>query len=258
MNNTFNLKRFSWYFKKHTLDHGRTYVLSLAVAMGIVFLFLAIPALVGSGPVSDSYQYTMYLVLIWLGGSIFTSTIFAELGDRKKAILPLTLPVSHLEKFLVAWLYTFPIFLISVNACFFIIDSLVLSINHPTVTPFKLVHSLITQSPIVIALIMFVLFQVFCFWGAIYFKRLHFIKTAFAFFLALLIVSLLNKVILWLISGGKFSSSSLFFESNITVNNNNYWLTLGNNIHLVQWVIFGLAQLLLFVSTFYKLKEKQV
>lgn len=257
MNNTFSLKRFGWYFKKHTIEHGRTYLLSTTVAVGIVFLGLALPAFVGGGEITTNYQFGMYIFLLWLGGSIFTSTIFADLSDRKKAILPLTLPVSHLERFVVAWLYTFPIFLIVANICFFAVDGLILSMSHPTVEPNRLLNLFDNKTPGALAFILFALFQIVCFWGAIYFKRLHFIKTAFVFFLAFLVSSILNKGILWLVSGGNLSSNNLFFQSNIMVQGKFYSLTINKGVYVEDWIIFALALILLWVSAFYKLKEKQ-
>lgn len=260
MNNTFNLTRFGWYFKKHTIDHGRTYLISLAVAIGIVFVGLGLTGLIGTGWLSQGYQYGMYLFLIWLGGSIFTSTIFSDLGDRKKATLPLTLPVSALERFLVAWLYTCPIFLLVATCCFFGVDALVLSMSHSRIiqNPNKMLDLLSIETPGAFALVMFAVFQIVCFWGAIYFNSLHFIKTAFVFFIVFLGASLINKIVMWLISGGSFSSNSLFFQSDIYVNGNSYGLTLGSGPYIVNWAIFGLIIILLLTSTFYKLKEKQV
>ena len=262
MNNTFNLKRFGWYFKKHSIDHGRTYLLSLAVAIGIVFLALSLPAFIGPGVISGNYQYGIYLFLIWLGGGIFTSTIFADLGDRKKAILPLTLPVSHLEKFLVAWLYTFPIFLVVATCCFFAIDCLVVNMSHSTVIqePNRLIKLTDEGTSGVLAITMFILFQIICFWGAIYFNKLHFIKSALVFFIAFLASTVLNKALIWLVSGGHFSSSGFFFQSDIiiAIKSTSYGLTLSKDIYAINWLIFALTMVLLWVSAFYKLKEKQV
>ena len=56
-------------------------------------------------------QSLQLLLLGWVIlfiGTIFTSTIFADLGDDKKAPGTLTLPATHFEKYLVAWLYSVP------------------------------------------------------------------------------------------------------------------------------------------------------
>jgi len=258
MNNTFNLTRFGWYFKKHTIDYGRTYLLSLAVAAGVVFLGLALPAFIGVGVVTQNYQYGMYIFLVWLGGSIFTSNIFADLGNRKKAVLPLTLPVSHLERFLVAWLYTFPIFLVAANVCFFAVDSVVVSMAHSTIEPNKLINLFDTKTPGIMALVIFMVFQSLCFWGAVYFNKLHFIKTAFIFFITLLAITLFNKVSLSIISGGKLSSYNLFFQNQVFIKGKYYSFTLSNSTYLISWIIYALTGILLLISTFYKLKEKEV
>lgn len=258
MNNTFNLKRFGWYFKKHTMEHGKTYLQSLLVAIGVIFLALAIPAFTNQDGVSENAQFAIYLFVIWLGGSIFTSTIFTELGDRKKAILPLTLPVSHLEKFLVGWLFTFPIFLIIATGAFYAVDGLVLSLSHPIYAPNKMLNLLDKETRGNTAIIVFLVLHIFSFWGAIYFNKLHFIKTGFTFFLTALTVSLVNYLFLLLISNGELSSRAIFFNPVVWVGTKSFTLNLSDNIYRLNWIVLALSIILLWFSAFYKLKEKQV
>jgi len=258
MNNTFNMKRFGWYFKKHTLEHLRTYLLSLTVVVGIVFLGLAIPAFSNRNGVGQGTQYAVYLFVIWLGGSIFTSTIFADLGDRKKAILQLALPVSNLEKFLTAWLFTFPIFLIVATCAFYAVDAVILSLNHPTQGSNKLLNLFDNETPVKQVFIVFLVFHMFSFWGAIYFNKLHFIKTGFTFFLGTLMLSLFNYIFLSIISSGALNNQAVFFQPNILVENKLYALNLNENLFTVNWIVFAICIILLWLSAFYKLKEKQV
>jgi lysylphosphatidylglycerol synthetase-like protein (DUF2156 family) len=258
MNNTFNLKRFGWYFKKHTIEHGKTYLLTLLVTAGIVFLVLAIPVFIAHGPVTIDWQFRILLTVLWLGGSIFTSTVFADLGDSKKAILPLMLPVSHLEKFLVAWLYTFPIFLLVSTGTFYFVDAIILSMSHPTDGPDKMLNLLNDGTPASLAIILFTLLHMLTFWGAIYFNKLHFIKTGCAFFIVAFAVCVFNYGFLSLISGGQLITRAPIFQTSVIIKNISYTLHISPNILVECWIIFALAVILLWLSAFYKLKEKQV
>ena len=71
----------------------------------------------------------VFEAFLLLAGTMFTSTIFAGYGDKKKAVAALTLPASHFEKYLVAWLYSFLIFAIVYSAGFFLIASLAINIK---------------------------------------------------------------------------------------------------------------------------------
>src|ERR1700743_2754531 len=100
MNNTFDLNRFLLLFKKHTLEHAKIYLLSFIVLMGLVFLVLGFDSYTNGGLLDKKAQQISFIFIMLIGGSIFTSMSFIELGDKKKAIPFLTLPASHFEKYL--------------------------------------------------------------------------------------------------------------------------------------------------------------
>src|SRR4051794_28226809 len=104
MSNTFDIKRFGMLFKKHTLEHGKTYLLSAGVLTGIMFLTLGFMSYSSNGHLRINEQIPVFVFLSIIAGGIFTSIVFTELGDKSKAIPTLMLPASHFEKYLVAWL----------------------------------------------------------------------------------------------------------------------------------------------------------
>src|SRR5665213_2760957 len=107
MNNTFNLTRFGRLFVKHTVEHYKSYLMSLAVLMGVMLLGDGFITYLIPGDFMDAgMQSALFMSVLLLAGTIFASTIFADLGDNKKAMASLTLPASHFEKYLVAWLYS--------------------------------------------------------------------------------------------------------------------------------------------------------
>ncbi|MBS1532990.1 MAG: hypothetical protein JSU01_22005, partial [Bacteroidetes bacterium] len=104
MNNFFNFRRFSRLFVKHTAEHYRTYLMSAAVLAGVLllggsFLFFIVPDLPDAG-----LQTAIFVVVLLVAGTLFTSTVFSDFGDKHKAIPALALPATAFEKFLVGWI----------------------------------------------------------------------------------------------------------------------------------------------------------
>src|ERR1700748_3583700 len=98
MNNIFNLNRFGRLFIKHTAEHYKNYLMSLIVLIGILVLSGSFLVYMIKIPIDKGFQTAMFMATLVLAGSFFTSTVFADLGDKKKAIGVLTLPASHFEK----------------------------------------------------------------------------------------------------------------------------------------------------------------
>ncbi|MGN6178984.1 MAG: hypothetical protein ACTHNW_07370, partial [Mucilaginibacter sp.] len=119
MNNFFNPRRFGMLFVKHTAEHIRTYLMSIAVLVGVIllggsFLFFIIP-----GPPDPGLQTACFVMLMLMSGTIFTSTVFSDYGIRSQAISAITLPASAFEKYLIGWLFSYPIFIIVYTGVFF-------------------------------------------------------------------------------------------------------------------------------------------
>jgi hypothetical protein len=260
MNNTFNLTRFISYFKKHTVDNGKTYLLSTVVLIGILVVSLFFVVAMGNGYLSIDWQMTVLMFAVLLGGSIFTSLTFSELGDSKKAIPVLTLPVSHLEKYLVNWIYTYVIFLIVTFSAFYVVDSVAIAFSSPPQysDSVKLLDLMSKETPGMLVFGMFTLFHTLAFWGAIYFDKLHFVKTAFVFFIGLLGFNLLSKALISVITDGHIGSTVFFQGSDIIDNGHRYFISTDSSINKVGVIIFIAIVLLLWTSAFFRLKEKQV
>src|SRR5215467_1925652 len=110
MNEVFSPRRFGKLFIKHTADHYRSYLMSIAVVAGVLILGGSFVAYMVTGLIDPGAQVILFFFVLTLAGTIFTSTIFADLGDKKKSIPALLLPASPLEKFLVGWVYSYILF----------------------------------------------------------------------------------------------------------------------------------------------------
>jgi hypothetical protein len=260
MNNTFNLQRFLRFFKKYTLENAKTYFLLIFILLGILSLIIGFLAFAQQERFSVNTQLFIFMIFVLLGGSIFTSMIFMEIGDKKKAIPLLTLPVSHFEKYLVAWIYTYLIFSVVSLSSFYLVDYTFIALAKPRdyTGPGYVLNLLTDPERWYVPLIGYTLFHSFTFWGAIYFERLHFIKTAFIFFISLLVFSLLSRFLMSLITGGGVQQNMLFSSVSSGSGQHNWDIYAGMPlIHLGLYMLAAVV-VLLWVSAFYSLKEKQV
>lgn len=259
MNNTFNIQRFLRLLNKQTKDNYKTYLMSLAVMVGLLAITMGIGTAMNRGEFSKSAQAGFYVTFLILAGTIFTSMIFADLGDKKKAIPALTLPVSHLEKYLVGWLYSFVFFQIAFTLCFFAIDFIVINVSNSSsllTVKNEFVDADTLGKQIYTPFIIFGFLHAVTFLGAVYFERLHFIKAFFALFLFLFLVWLADQPMANAIFGQDGMKSIPFVGVTVQDQQRNTMIFLGENT-ILYLTLFAVT-FLLWTAAFFKLKEKQV
>ncbi|WP_449438391.1 hypothetical protein [Pedobacter steynii] len=182
MNETFNFTRFLNLFKKHTAEQYKTYLMSAGVLIGVLILILGFISYSTRGHMGPTIQAAMFINFLFFSGTIFTSLIFTDLGDRKKSIPALSLPASHFEKYLVAWIYSFVIFQLVFLACFYTIDYLVVAAwNASAEEKMELINVFSPDRKVWASFLIFAVLHSICFLGAVFFEKLHFIKTVFVF-----------------------------------------------------------------------------
>lgn len=272
MNNTFNLNRFLLLFKKHAVEHAKTYLLSTAVLAGILTMVLGFICYGNEGRLDIGAQADIFIFLFLASGSIFTSLCFADLGNKKKATPLLTLPASHLEKYLVTWIYSFIIFQLVFVGLFYLVDGIIISLStpesydYPTLTSNNKLFSLFAfnngEEPF-IAFIIYTLFHALTIWGALFFEKLHFVKTCFVFFVFMILLILINVPLLHLIIGIKTLNDMPFTSLSFNETDGHH-LTLLKNInasagmYIIGMVILAIVVVLIWVSAFFRLKEKEI
>jgi hypothetical protein len=255
MNDLFNAKRFGRLFIKHTTEHYKTYLMSLLVLVGVLLLGGGFLIYMLDAPLEVGLQTAMFGGIYFLAGTMFTSTIFADFGDQKRALPSLMLPASNFEKFLVGWLFSFVIFSVVYTATFYLILLILINLQHIPNAPHKVIDVFAGQY--VMIFVIFALLHSITIFGAIFFKKLHFIKTAFCFFISAAMATLLNTIFLQLLLGHRIRPAIPFgfvvmIEDNVTPIE-------GSNISamMIIWMIIAIA-LIFWVAAYYRLKEKQV
>jgi hypothetical protein len=246
-------------FRKHTIENYKTYLMSVGVLAGLLILLMGFAAFANDGFLLLGVQETFFIIVLMLSGCIFTSLVFADLGDKKKAISALTLPASHFEKYFVSWLYSFLIFQLLYVGLFYLIASIVISFGHNVPGRENVLLNLFDKDRMAyMAFVIFPVMHSIMFFGSVYFEKLHFIKTGFAFFIGLFLLGLLNRPIIASMIDLKVVGTTIFSPVTLT-DGKNYWSIFPPEIQKpTVGIILGVIVVLLWVSAYFRLKEKEV
>lgn len=259
MNQLFNLNRFGMLFKKHTIENLRSYAMSLFVLLGIVVITIGIIAHNTDEPIGIRQQIPVFVFFFLITGTIFTSNIFINLGDKRKAIATLTLPASAFEKFLVGWIYSFIFFQLIYTALFyFVLWSFLNLMPNPKGAPKEIINIFSTKDKLYLVYVFYTILHAIVIYGAIYFKRMHFIKTVFAFFVIILTIWLIND---WAIqsmihhvvshnppfSGLSFKEKHQYYNTDLP-DESRKWILL----------LFFVLACIIWLASYFRLREKQI
>ncbi len=269
----FSFTRFGMLFKKHTVENFRNYAISLFVMVGIMLLIMGMVNYKAFKPMEEKQQLAFFLGFLLAAGTIFTSNIFTNLGEKRKAIASITLPASSLEKFLVGWLYSFVIFQIIFIAVFYAIVATILKLGNwpPDTDPIINVFEFGPDKTWIVFIVYAFLHSTMIY-GAIFFKKMHFIKTAFAFFIILIAIWLLNDQVLELMihqpihgnppfGGLNFAYDVVVKSHGVVVDRHHQY---DGHVDLpdatFKWILllFSLLGVMMWGAAYYKLKEKKV
>ncbi len=256
MNNTFNTKRFGRLFIKQLAEHYKTYLMALSVLVGVMLVGGSFFVYLIPSPLDIGTQVILFTGLYMLAGTIFTSTIFADVSDRKKAVGYLTLPATHFEKFLVGWLFSFAIFTVVYTVSFYCILMILLNLRH---WPHQHIYVLnVFAYPYGSIFLVFMLLHSITICGSLFFEKLHFIKTGFSFFIAVILLSLLNTSLLEALIGRDIYTATPFSGIRFGENGKDYGVSASTVFEpMVAYIIFAVS-IVFWVAAYYRLKEKQV
>jgi hypothetical protein len=251
MNQFFNLPRFGRLLRKHTTENLASYALGAAVLLGGMLVVMGFLSYL-SGGINHTGQGVLFVLFLIGAGSFFTSTVLGQFGGGSRAALALTLPASQFEKYLVAWLYSLPVFLVVFVADFYLADWLVLSFSRGTST---LVNVFGDAEAVVTVGVVFLVLHGVALCGSIVFRQYQFVKTAFAFFLAAAVLLIINYQVMKGVVGPDFRMAMPLGSVNF---NNGPALTLPDEQS--RPILLPLLALipLLWLAAYARLTEKQL
>jgi hypothetical protein len=254
MNQIFSFKRFGMLFKKHTVENLKSYLMMLFVFFGILTVSTAISNYKSPVP----HQIQPYMIFLIAAGTVFTSNIFINLGDKRKTIATLTLPASSFEKFLVGWVYSYVIFQVLYTAIYYLLMIAVLKV-YKWPKDVELMNIFSDKGRIYYIFVVYAFLHSVVLYGAIVFKKMHFIKTAFSLFVIGGVIWLLNDQVVQLMIGRRISGNPPFFGASFVEGKDGYYnVDLANDY--LNWIValFLTLSVIIWVAAYYRLKEKQV
>jgi len=253
------MQRFGLLFKKHTSENYKSYLLSVGVLIGIMFLLMSFVTFKITGRIMNlNQQKVFYILFLFAAGTIFTSTVLANLGDKKKAIALLTLPATGMEKYLVSWLYSFVILLFAYTGIYYLVNTSVLHLFKQPGEEVKLFNIFAESNTFFQIFSSFAFLHSLAFLGSIWFEKTQFIKTAFIFLFFILILQLVNKQILQLLLGLELDSAVLFGDIAFLQNKERVIIKMPETYEYLLSLLLLVLGFILWTATYDRLKEKQV
>jgi len=252
----FNIERLFKQIKWDTSQYARLVLLGFGVVFGIQ-LFRTFTSVIDGHFSHGSFHSGNFGFMLMLGGLIFTSMIFNELSAPQSRQFYLTVPASHLEKFVSKLLITtvgFVTFTLFSYWFFSVFNSMLARIiggySIGVFNPFKSQNIDLVQIYLVVQSVFLL--------GAVTFQRYSFLKTC----LSLLIIGIIVSAI-W---GGAFAA---FFREyivdgkvDISIPAQDIFFDLENKITFFGQLLYYLFWLalapIMWAISYFKLSEKEV
>lgn len=259
MNNIFSLRRFSQLFIKHSQEYFKTYLLSVIVLLGLLASIMGYLSYLSGGNLGVKSQYAIFFFFFIGVGSIFTSMIFSDLGNSRKSIAMMTLPASHFEKYMVAWIYSFLFYQLIFVLSFYAVDLVILKLEDAENTgKIALLDLRNPATSYSLALVVFSIIHSIAFLGAVFFEKLNFIKTASLVSLTCLLLILINYPLASSILGLDLDKVVPLGEVRIKEGEQYFNIQAQSSLKPVMQAMAYTVVLILWIGTYFKLKEKQV
>ncbi len=206
MNNIFSFKRTIRIIRKDMFSEYKNLLIWIVSSAGVMITISALSMLFqkyfGFAPIFAKYfHYVIYIILLFLGGFLVTSSMFKDLHDKSKNIYWLTLPGSTLEKVISRILISSILFVFLLTTLYplfatlsELFNQMLFGSRHEFFNPF-------TKKVLKLIPYFFVIQSIF-FAGACTFRKHPFAKTLLSIALILIIISLIFSLLYRVLIGG--------------------------------------------------------
>lgn len=265
MSNLFELQRFARLVSSHFRKNLKGYLISSLVLVGVTVILFLLVVSTRSETIDAGQQFLVYFLVIYGGLFIFSSTIFQSYQRPKEDLFQLMLPASKTEKFLLAWLVSFPLYTICANALYFAVRYVVMhyyAMQGYEIADFfeydRLFYQVDGISAFKALTLVYVFLHAFAFIGSLIFRKMAVLKIALTLLLAVFAYWAINSLLYRMIFDADIQQAPLlplmplYLEDGTTT----YRVAIAN---WPSW-IFALALVvtgLLWVASYHKLREKE-
>jgi hypothetical protein len=250
-NTFFNIERLRFLLLRQLRFNTQTLLVGFGAVVGLIVFILSMSLVFGSDTLSSKGFFHLTMPFLFIGGYIFTSTIFSELRTPDRSYLYLTLPASTFEKLIVSWFITSVLYIIVSLVVMYVINILLMIVAVAFTTKVVPLFNLFETSSLRQYGIYIVTQSVF-FLGAIYFRRTNFLKTLLSIFLLQVIILIYTSLVARMIVFHNLQSmnfGNLFIGKDFT----------GETITLVAKILFWYCMTPFFLLvSYFRLKERQV
>ena len=241
---TFSLYRLKYFTVRTATQLQKSFLIMMAIIGALV----SFPTLLTwrsqeANFAADDGSLFSFIFMAIVGGYYLTSIAFKEMHKPQTNILYLSLPVSAAECFWGNWLITGPLYLIAANlAAVIILGINAFACNLIWDAEVTMFHPFSESN--LWELLKYMIFHAFFYWGAVFFKSKHFIKT-FGTFILTGFVLLMIVVIIF----GSVGEKMVATENPEFLNPDNFEI-------IASSIIAAFAMLFLFIA-FRLIKRKQ-
>ena len=124
MTTTFSFPRLLQLIRKQWFENSRLYLFSTLALLGVLGLIMIFWTISDGTNYSEDSLYIIFLLGLFIAGSVFASMSFSMLGNKEKGTYWLAFPASHLEKLICMIFYNVVVFTVIYCACFFLVKSI--------------------------------------------------------------------------------------------------------------------------------------
>ncbi len=251
-NSFFDINRLKYLLLRQLSVNYKTMLIATGVVVGFLVLVGTLQLFLGNNTIDYGNIFGMFMPIFLIGGFIFTSMIFSELNSPHQGYLYLTIPASAFEKLLSAWFVSSIFYMILggiiiyfLNFYYMLIAAIFTSQNVEFINLFSLDVLQMFGS--------YLVFHSIFFLGAIYFRRVNFLKTLLAGFVVFIVLSIYSGIL------AKILFNQFSVQSNMMNRAVDLKFTFDQQIAPIAKYLFwcGVAPFFITVS-YFRLKERQV
>src|SRR5690606_2163917 len=121
MSATFSFTRLGKLITKQFFENSKLYLYSVLALFGLLAIVFSFWISVGEPSYAEEETYIIFLVGLFITGTIFASMSFNMLGRKDKGIYWLGIPATHFEKLVCSILFSTVLFFIVYCFCFYIV-----------------------------------------------------------------------------------------------------------------------------------------
>ncbi len=251
-----DISTISFLIKRQFKENFKIYGIGLFVLLALLlFMFLLVHQWQDS--FSGAVQNGVFIIGLFIGGGIFSNSMFHEFSSPQSGIWLLSIPAKHSEKVATGIIMSTLFFLVTYIPLFYLADILYLTLlnNHGFQTilnPFK--------DNFYQFFLLYLLFNGFVLLGSVVFNKHSFIKTLLVGVLLLMLFNYINMLLLnFLIPEISIISSTAFDSFLLSHQGENIKVSLVGEANLFSSLFVRVVlPISIWVAVWLKLKEKEI